>query len=192
MSIKFEWNPRKARSNVRKHGIDFDGATTVFADLLSITIPDPDHSKNEERWVIMGLSNRQRLLVVVHTEEAETIRIISVRRAEAYGGQTALSGGNMKKGTRKDNEMRKRYDFTGGVRGKYAHRYAEGTNVVVLDPDVAQFFPNRQTVNETLRAVAQIAQIQDRTQGRTSKALARRRQATGRKERNRSRSSGSR
>ena len=81
MSIKFEWNQRKARSNVRKHGIDFDEATTVFADLLSITIPDPDHSENEERWVTMGLSNRQRLLVLVHTEEAETIRIISVRRA---------------------------------------------------------------------------------------------------------------
>jgi hypothetical protein len=81
MSIKFEWDPRKARSNVRKHGIDFDEATTVFADLLSITIPDPDHSMAEERWITMGLSNRQRLLVVIHTEEAETIRIISVRRA---------------------------------------------------------------------------------------------------------------
>ena len=54
----------------------------LFADLLSITIADPDHSKDEERWVTMGLSNRHRLLVVVHTEEAETIRIISVRRAD--------------------------------------------------------------------------------------------------------------
>ena len=50
----------------------------------------------------------------------------------------------MKKATRKDGEMRNHYDFTGGVRGKYAHRYAEGTNVVVLDPDVARLFPNRQ------------------------------------------------
>ena len=82
MSIKFEWDARKARSNVRKHGIDFAEATTVFADLLSITIADPDHSEDEERWVTMGLSNRHRLLVVVHTEEAETIRIISVRRAD--------------------------------------------------------------------------------------------------------------
>jgi uncharacterized DUF497 family protein len=82
MSIKFEWDPRKARSNIRKHGIDFDEATTVFADLLSITIPDPDHSKDEERWITMGLSNRRRLLVVIHTEEAERIRIISVRRAD--------------------------------------------------------------------------------------------------------------
>jgi hypothetical protein len=58
--------------------------------------------------------------------------------------------------------MRARYDFTGGVRGKYVRRYAEGTNVVVLDPDVARLFPNREAVNETLRAVAQIVQIQER------------------------------
>jgi hypothetical protein len=52
----------------------------------------------------------------------------------------------MKKGTRRDNEMRDHYDFTGGVRGKYARRYAEGTNVVMLDPDVARVFPNRKAV----------------------------------------------
>jgi uncharacterized DUF497 family protein len=82
MPIKFEWDPRKARQNLRKHGIDFDEATTVFADIFSITIPDPDHSEDEERWVTVGLSNRQRLLVVVHTEEEETVRIISVRAAD--------------------------------------------------------------------------------------------------------------
>ena len=82
MSIKFEWDPRKARRNLRKHGIDFNEASTVFADTLSITIPDPDHSEDEERWVTMGLSNRQRLLVVVYTEEGDTIRIISARMAD--------------------------------------------------------------------------------------------------------------
>ena len=82
MPIKFDWDPRKARRNLRKHGIDFDEASTVFADTLSITIPDPDPSEDEERWVTMGLSNRQRLLVVVHTEEEETIRIISARTAD--------------------------------------------------------------------------------------------------------------
>jgi uncharacterized DUF497 family protein len=82
MSIKFEWDPHKARRNLRKHGIDFSEASTVFADTLSITIPDPDHSEDEERWLTMGLSNRQRLLVVVHTEEGETIRIINARLAD--------------------------------------------------------------------------------------------------------------
>jgi uncharacterized protein len=82
MSIKFEWDPRKARRNLRTHGIDFTEASTVFADTLSITIPDPDHSEDEERWVTIVVSNRQRLLVVVHTEEEETIRIISARTAD--------------------------------------------------------------------------------------------------------------
>ena len=81
MSIKFEWDTRKAQRNLRKHGIDFNEASTTFADTLSITIPDPDHSEDEERWLTMGLSSRQRLLVVVHIEEIETIRIISARLA---------------------------------------------------------------------------------------------------------------
>lgn len=68
--------------------------------------------------------------------------------------------------------MRAHYDFTGGIRGKYARRYAKGTNVVVLDPDVARLFPNREAVNETLRAVAQIVQIQERMRGRANKAVA--------------------
>jgi uncharacterized DUF497 family protein len=82
MPIKFDWEKRKAQDNLRKHRIDFNEASTVFADTLSITIPDPDHSDDEERWVTMGLSNRHRLLVVVHTEEDETIRIISARRVD--------------------------------------------------------------------------------------------------------------
>ena len=81
MPIKIEWDPRKARQNLRKHSIDFNEASTVFADTLSITISDPDHSEDEERRLTMGLSIRQPLLVVVHTEEEETIRIISARPA---------------------------------------------------------------------------------------------------------------
>ena len=99
----------------------------------------------------------------------------------------------MKKETRRDDEMRDHYDFTGGVRGKYARRYAEGTNVVVLDPDVAPLFPNREAVNETLRAVAQLVQLQERRRGRANQAIAPdRRSAAVRKERERPRSGGGR
>ena len=99
----------------------------------------------------------------------------------------------MKKGTRRDNEMRDHYDFTGGVRGKYARRYAEGTNVVMLDPDVARVFPNREAVNETLRAVARIVRIQERRRGRANQATAPdRRPLAVRKERERTRSGGGR
>ncbi len=60
------------------------------------------------------------------------------------------------KRTRNDPDMLKEYDFSGGVRGKYAKRYAEGTNVVVIDPDVAEYFPDHDSVNEALRSIAAI------------------------------------
>jgi len=68
----------------------------------------------------------------------------------------------MKKAVRERAETREHYEFRGGVRGKYAQRYAEGTNVVVLDPDVAQMFPDRESVNEALRAVGRIVEMRER------------------------------
>ena len=79
----------------------------------------------------------------------------------------------MKKEIRKSDEMRNHYDFSGGVRGKYAERYAEGSNVVVLDPDVARLFPNGQAVNETLRAVTEIVNIQERRRHPANKKMER-------------------
>lgn len=81
MNEAFEWDAEKAESNLQKHGVSFDEATTVFFDLLSITIPDPLHSSEETRFVITGLSPQRNHLVVVHTERAEKIRIISARLA---------------------------------------------------------------------------------------------------------------
>ena len=81
MGLRFEWDRRKAARNLARHGVSFDEASTVFADGLSLTIPDPDHSDDEERWIIIGQSNRGRLLVVVHAEHQNTVRIISARKA---------------------------------------------------------------------------------------------------------------
>ena len=81
--MKFEWDPRKATASVRKHGVSFDEAMTVFSDWESVTIPDPDHSEGEERFVIVGFSSRRRFLVVSHAERGENVRIISARRADA-------------------------------------------------------------------------------------------------------------
>jgi uncharacterized DUF497 family protein len=77
----FEWDPAKARHNLAKHGVDFPEAATVFGDPLSQTIPDPDHSVEEQRFVTMGMSYRQLLVVVAHTDTEERVRIISARRA---------------------------------------------------------------------------------------------------------------
>ena len=78
--MTFEWDARKAATNLRKHGVTFDEASTAFADPLSLTVPDPDHSIEEDRFVLLGLSYRGRLLVVVHTERGDNIRIISAMR----------------------------------------------------------------------------------------------------------------
>ena len=84
MAVSFEWDLRKEMTNRRKYGIDFTEGTTVFGDPLSITIADPDHSQEEDRFVIMGLSNKRRLLTVVHTVRGRAIRLISARIATSY------------------------------------------------------------------------------------------------------------
>jgi uncharacterized DUF497 family protein len=81
MALTFEWDPSKAAQNIAKHGVDFSEAATVFEDPLSFTIADPDHSVGEQRFVTMGVSFLQRLVVVAHTDLDERIRIISARRA---------------------------------------------------------------------------------------------------------------
>ena len=80
MALRFRWDPRKAAENIRKHGVTFEEAATVFGDPLSITIADPDHSVDEQRFLLLGLSNRRRLLVVAHAERGDEVRIISARR----------------------------------------------------------------------------------------------------------------
>ncbi len=81
MALRFVWDVRKATANERKHGVGFLEATTVFDDPLSVTIPDPAHSVGERRFLLLGTSSQQRLLVVAHSESGESIRIISARRA---------------------------------------------------------------------------------------------------------------
>jgi hypothetical protein len=79
--MRFEWDPRKAASNLRKHGVAFQEAATVFQDILSLTGDDPAHSVDEDRMVTFGLSSRGRLLVVSHTVRRGCMRIISARPA---------------------------------------------------------------------------------------------------------------
>ncbi len=79
--LTFEWDPQKAQSNIEKHGVSFEEASTAFRDPFSLTIDDPLHSKDEARMVQFGISNRNRLVVVVHTERGDNIRIISARKA---------------------------------------------------------------------------------------------------------------
>ncbi len=81
--LHFEWDPRKAAANAAKHGVSFEEAKAVFYDESALLIDDPDHSKSEERFILMGASTRSRMLVVVHCYRrgGSTIRLISARRA---------------------------------------------------------------------------------------------------------------
>ena len=81
MSLTFEWDNEKANENLTKHGVSFSEASTVFGDPLSLTIPDLLHSEDEERFVILGESGLQHVLIVVHIYRGEVIRIISARMA---------------------------------------------------------------------------------------------------------------
>jgi len=77
--MKIEWDPKKAKLNLRKHRVSFEEAATALSDPMAATGADPDHSITEERYVTFGVSERGRLLVVAHTDEKETIRIINAR-----------------------------------------------------------------------------------------------------------------
>jgi hypothetical protein len=83
-TLRFDWDPRKVRANQIKHGVSFDEAKTAFLDEYARIIPDPEHSDDEERFVLLGMSVGLRLLVVCHCyrEPGNLIRIISARRAD--------------------------------------------------------------------------------------------------------------
>lgn len=81
MGLVFEWDAEKGMGNLEKHGVSFEEAASAFADPLSSTIADPEHSVGEERWILLGLSFTGRLVVVAHTERRDTIRLISARLA---------------------------------------------------------------------------------------------------------------
>ena len=82
--MQFHFDLRKAASNLRKHGVTFEEAMTVFGDPFAQTFPDDSHSDQEERWITLGVSSRQRLLFVSHLEEGDDVRIIGARDAEPF------------------------------------------------------------------------------------------------------------
>jgi len=92
--IEFEWNPEKAETNLRKHGVGFMEAATVLRDPLGITIFDPDHSEAEARFITIGMSDHGRAVLVAHTDRGNATRIISAReltRAERKAYEEEIS-----------------------------------------------------------------------------------------------------
>jgi uncharacterized DUF497 family protein len=156
--IAFEWDPRKDSTNRRKHGVGFAEATTVFADPLSITIPDPDHAVTKsDSWLSGCPASEICWSWFILLEDSRSAR-------SALAWQRSMRDAIMKKPPSKRNtdEMRAEYDFSGGVRGKYADRYRRGTNVVLLDPALAEAFPDSKSVNDALRALLAVAMRAER------------------------------
>ncbi len=150
--MDFEWDEAKAESNQQSHGVSFTEAMTVFADPLSLTGYDPDHSDHEDRYITMGLSTENRLLIVSYTDRVRTFESSApdkrlVQNAEITKMATSLSDSG-------SDDLRPEYDFRsmrGVVRGKYAARYRERLRVVRLADDVAEAFADEAAVNEALR-----------------------------------------
>ena len=88
----FEWDNPKATGNLRKHGVSFDEALSVFGDPMALTFADTDHSDNEDRSRTYGMSNQARLLVIIHTERQNRIRLISARKATRYEKSIYVNG----------------------------------------------------------------------------------------------------
>jgi hypothetical protein len=154
MPLSFEWDEGKAKSNLAKHGVSFEEASTVFADPLSLT------TRAIRKWSTVRLSWDNRTSGNCWLSRIRNGVIIFA--SSAPGARAGVNERAMKKATDKaaGPGMRSEYDFSRGVRGKYARRYAQGANVVVLEADVAKIFPNAEAVNDSLRALAGIIRRQ--------------------------------
>jgi uncharacterized DUF497 family protein len=157
VAYSFEWDPKKAASNLKANDVSFDEAASVFGDILSLNMPDPDHSEDERRFLVIGRSGASRLIVVAYAErprELASSALASRRSANRTNMRTTRTKAKVSTDA---GTMRPEYDFSKGVRGVTAGRYAQGTNVVLLDPDVAEVFPDSRAVNEALRTFARLA-----------------------------------
>lgn len=136
-----------------------------FGDGQALTFSDTDHSEFEDRSRTYGISNNSRLLVVVHTERRNGIRIISARKATRYEKEST-------KMADQDIPELKRDLLGKGVRGKYLKNFAHGSNVVVLQPEIQKAFPTSEAVNQALAcmlAFAQETQVLTGRSGRTTR-----------------------
>jgi uncharacterized DUF497 family protein len=156
--LNFEWDWRKAATNLKNHGVSFEEAASAFGDWRSITVPDLEHSEDDPGFTSSACPIREICRWFAIPTVART------RVSSAHGVRTHVSENSMNRARKpkRKKETVPNIDFSGGVRGKYAARFAEGTNLVALSPDVAEVFPDSKAVNEALRKLA-------RTSGKTAR-----------------------
>ena len=153
----YEWDRAKAKGNSRKHGVSFEDASTVFLDPLAWTYPDPDHSSVR--------SARLQSAIPPHMWpcSCRTASVGIVSESSVRGRLPDESVSNMKKASVKglDDDLRPEYDLSqlkGGVRGKYYRQATAGTNLVLIEPELAKVFPDAESVNRALRLLVDTAE----------------------------------
>lgn len=162
--MEFEWDPDKAAANVKKHRVEFSEAMTVFGDPLELTISDPDHADSEFRFLTSACQPAAVCL------SWRTLSVRAGRGSSTHARRRARNESNMNPQPISD-EMRPKYDFSDGVRGKHLEAYRAGTNVVFLDPDVAEVFTDSAAVNQALRQLVKLARTHVSATSRPPKAL---------------------
>jgi uncharacterized DUF497 family protein len=154
--VIYEWDVGKAETNLNKHGVSFKEAATVFLDSLAMTFSDPDHSADERREITIGHTIEQQL-VLSRTAHARIAFGLLV-----HDWQHGRNADSMKKESTEalNDDLRDQYDLSqlgGRVRGKYHQRATSGTNLVLIEPDLAELFPDGEAVNRALRLLANTA-----------------------------------
>ena len=156
MPLVFEWDHRKAGTNLRKHRVGFAEAVSVFSDPLARIFADKDHSSEEPREIIIGHSSAKRLLLVCFTEPVrDQIRILSARRATSESGTIMKNMSQARTKTKRPDGLlpEYRFDYSKAKLNRFAERTRPGSVAVVLDPDVARVFKDGESVNAVLRAL---------------------------------------
>lgn len=149
-SNRFEWDDKKAATNLKKHGVSFDAASLVFSDPFAAILSDYNHSDLEYRYTALGVPpDGSTLLAVAYVLRGPRIRIINARRATSQERRRYMNQDFDRIADSADDfEMLPEYDFRGAVRGLV---YIPGTVALRLDDDVATYFPNAKAVNDALR-----------------------------------------
>jgi len=150
MSLIFEWDEGKAEENLKRHGVSFSEATTIFADPLTRSVADPHCIRTRKagslRW---DSQDCVRPLSLCTLTEVRQFALLTPELRRHVKGEI------MSEDKESNGWMLDEYDFSEAEIGKFAQQYAEGTNIVVLEPDVAKVFPNSAAVNEALRQIIQ-------------------------------------
>jgi uncharacterized DUF497 family protein len=152
MNLHFEWDRRKASANLRKHGISFDEALTVFADPLARIFDDEEHSEEEHREIIIGHSINNRLILVHFTARKTIVRLFSVER-QIRNAQTMKKTPVSRKTKRGGMRAEYRFDYQKAKPNRFASKMAGGAVAIILEPDVAAVFKSSESVNALLRSV---------------------------------------